>query len=969
MAKRVIGEQYTFTPATKTVVINGKTIQRERLILILNVTQNIVLYNFSDSALTAQTYTISTAANVETTTIVLNYNTTLMNANDKLSIIVDEVDETFTPAESVTDPVGKIRMSTPQALIDTDFEYGVQSTKWETLALTNQRQSSFYDSTTGIAGIPNVVTVGGTTGTYSITNITGNGTRLVTVTMANTTNITTGTPIYIQDSTDSNANGWYIPDTITGGTSFTYYARANVTNGTIFDPYKTYLFVGSWYTGSSIPVGTSAYSIISSGATSVIQVTTTNNHGLAAGQAIYVTNVTGASTKNPVGSWTVRRTLSSHIFDFEVPFIVGTGPLSNASNQSLYPRTWGTSIHRAFDGGVTFTAGYPYQGNQLIRQTRRYFRYQSGKGIQFSTGSNLCSPFQVDSLTASGTTVTVTTKFPHNLWIGSFVRVSGADQTAYNTNSAQVTSVPSDTTFTYVVGSVPSPATATSSGGYNVSPVTWYGASLRIGMFDHQNGFFFEYDGQNIFACRRSSTNQLVGYINSLANGGQYVQGTNSKWSETLIPGDMIVIRGMSYEVVSVESNTSMTIYPDYRGPTISAPQQVIVSKTVDTKIPQTAWNIDRMDGSGVSSYTVDITKMQMWYIDYSWYGAGAIRWGFKDQRGAVRYCHRLAHANNQSEAYMRSGNLPARYEVNTLYPKTVAINTITSGEVSTISVRDNSQFPGTGTIVVSAPGNIGANIEYINYGSKGNNTFGNLTRAVQGLPGPGGLTNLGGTGTAATFSYSSTSCIGIAYWGPQAACTISHWGSSVIMDGRYDDDKSFLFNYGLQSPVTYTNAGQRYPVFSIRLAPSVDSGLVGQLGQREIINRMQLTPAGAGVYPTGAGVKVEIWLNARTSVGTWTPIGGSSLAQFATHGASGTITGGECIYTFFAPSGGVSTQDISKVRDIGNSILGGGTTSTISSTSTNMYPDGPDVITIAVTPLASNAATVARLSWTEAQA
>jgi hypothetical protein len=123
------------------------------------------------------------------------------------------------------------------------------------------------------------------------------------------------------------------------------------------------------------------------------------------------------------------------------------------------------------------------------------------------------------------------------------------------------------------------------------------------------------------------------------------------------------------------------------------------------------------------------------------------------------------------------------------------------------------------------------------------------------------------------------------------------------------------------------------------------------------------------GVYPTGAGVKVELFLNARTNVGTWTPIGGSSLAQFATHGASGTINGGECIFTFFAPSGGVSSQDISKVRDIGNSILGGGNTSTVISTSTNMYPDGPDVLTIAVTPLASNAATVARMNWTEAQA
>jgi hypothetical protein len=32
------------------------------------------------------------------------------------------------------DPVDKLRVSTPQALIDTDFEYGTQPTKWETIA-------------------------------------------------------------------------------------------------------------------------------------------------------------------------------------------------------------------------------------------------------------------------------------------------------------------------------------------------------------------------------------------------------------------------------------------------------------------------------------------------------------------------------------------------------------------------------------------------------------------------------------------------------------------------------------------------------------------------------------------------------------------------------------------------------------------------------------------------------------------
>ena len=63
------------------------------------------------------------------------------------------------------DPVQKLRVTQPQALIDTDFEYGLQPTKWEHLFLQNNRQSFFYDPTVSIP----------------ITAITGTGTRVVTV--------------------------------------------------------------------------------------------------------------------------------------------------------------------------------------------------------------------------------------------------------------------------------------------------------------------------------------------------------------------------------------------------------------------------------------------------------------------------------------------------------------------------------------------------------------------------------------------------------------------------------------------------------------------------------------------------------------------------------------------------------------------------------------------------------------------
>ncbi len=55
MAKHVILESYTFTPSTKTIVVNGKQIRQEQLLLITNVTRNTVIYNFSDPNLGAAT--------------------------------------------------------------------------------------------------------------------------------------------------------------------------------------------------------------------------------------------------------------------------------------------------------------------------------------------------------------------------------------------------------------------------------------------------------------------------------------------------------------------------------------------------------------------------------------------------------------------------------------------------------------------------------------------------------------------------------------------------------------------------------------------------------------------------------------------------------------------------------------------------------------------------------------------------
>jgi hypothetical protein len=192
-------------------------------------------------------------------------------------------------------------------------------------------------------------------------------------------------------------------------------------------------------------------------------------------------------------------------------------------------------------------------------------------------------------------------------------------------------------------------------------------------------------------------------------------------------------------------------------------------------------------------------------------------------------------------------------------------------------------------------------------------------------------------------------------------------------MDGRYDDDKSLIFVAGMTTAINNIGAGVTQPLISIRVSPSVDSGVTGLLGARELINRMQLTLRTMAAFSTGASMSffVSLRLNGRLSGGSFVSAGGSSLAQVAYHTAGTTIQGGENVFGFYTNTPGVTAQDLSTVRDIGNSILGGGTSNTCPTTALNLYPDGPDILTICATNITATTTNSinARISWTEAQA
>ena len=544
-------------------------------------------------------------------------------------------------------------------------------------------------------------------------------------------------------------------------------------------------------------------------------------------------------------------------------------------------------------------------------------------------------------------------------------------------------SVPTPLSFTYVATSVPA-ITPAPGWPINIAPTSWYGAQIRLGMFDDQNGFFFEYDGQNFNAVRRDATNQISGNI-STTNGSQTVTGSGTSFSSQLTPGDKIVIRGITYSVESIVSDTSLYIFPEYRGPSIASGG--IISKVVELRVPSSQFNIDKLDGTGPSGVTINLSKMQMFYIDYAWYGAGAIRFGVKDERGQVIYVHRMTHANATTAAYMRSGNLPARYEASNDTPRTTITATVNSSDTS-MAVASTAAFPSSGTIFLAQSGVSNKTIEYISYTGKTATSFTGLTRGLTNVvinPNTGAT---GGGSAATTFTYAATAPISVRLYSRQVATGTSHWGSSVIMDGKFDDDKSYIFqtqqNTGVNIPRSTTT---RYPVLSLRVAPSVDNGVVGTLGQRELINRMQLALYQMDVLASitsSAGnpglFMIEVILNGKlnTATGnTWTNVGGSSLSQVMYHAANTTITGGESIFSYFlnvlANDANVASNSLTQVKTLGNAIYAGGTTTAGSTDGTNIFPDGPDVVTVCIRNLSGASVTAnsinARLSWQEAQA
>ena len=664
---------------------------------------------------------------------------------------------------------------------------------------------------------------------------------------------------------------------------------------------------------------------------------------------------------------------------------------------SLLMRADGFAIHRPYDGGVELIPS-KNPDSRMIRQTRRYFRYQSGKGIQVSFAVNFSPSIQIDSYTAVGTTATVKTRYPHRLVAGLTILITGAEEVSGQPNlwngGYAVQTVIDEYTFTITLTGTPHSAATGPLGIPEFYLQGCTGSDLRCGLYDDQNGLFFEYDGSVMSVCRRNATTQISGEGGVTFRSGT-VTGVGTKYTKQLSLNDTIVIKGQTYVVTKITSDTNISILPTYRGVSNSG---VVITKVMTTKVPQTQWNIDKCDGTGPSGFNLNPARIQMAYMDYSWYGAGKVRFGFKDNHGKVFYVHEFIHNNVFREAYLRSGNVPARYEIeNVGTPSFVpalahwGTSVIMDGGFDpdnayqfTASSQD-IQITGANTITV------GANAEYLyDYHLYWNNQWRNIGRALQ-IQTPSFLYNSVPNNvpiTGANLGNNVRTRNPNTYYGLPAQPyqvnlrTRTQWWDSSTEEFR----NLLLIN---QQPTGTTNTNSNYtvtasttgvpvvydvPLISIRLAPSVDTNTPGFLGEREIVNRMQLILRSVGILSTH-NCTITLRLNALITNTDWSRVENPSLSQLIYHSNVDQISGGLDIFNFRAQGGTgssgrtavVTTQELEGVTTLGNSILGGN----------NVFPDGPDVLTV-VARLNEDPSTVSqsnpfnvtgRISWTESQA
>lgn len=227
---------------------------------------------------------------------------------------------------------------------------------------------------------------------------------------------------------------------------------------------------------------------------------------------------------------------------------------------------------------------------------------------------------------------------------------------------------------------------------YNLQPLVWDSTSLTSAT------------GSVTHLPNQSSAELSLGTTSghrTVLQTKQYLRYQPGKSQLTLMTGVLgSGVSNLTKRIGYYDDNDGIFFGKDSTG-TLVCRRTSTTGSVVNNTVYQTSWNLDVMDGTGSisnpSGVLLDTTKTQIFVIDLQWLSVGRVRVGF-EIGGEIIYVHEFLNANVLTVPYMKTANLPLRYEmVNT--GATAGTNTM-QAICSTVMSEGGRQASG---VIVSA--------------------------------------------------------------------------------------------------------------------------------------------------------------------------------------------------------------------------------------------------------------------------
>jgi len=252
--------------------------------------------------------------------------------------------------------------------------------------------------------------------------------------------------------------------------------------------------------------------------------------------------------------------------------------------------------------------------------------------------------------------------------------------------------------------------------------------SNPLTIFDSKNvlskNIFFDESTVNGGTVTYTSNSSTVNLNITEAAGSKTIR--QSKRVMSYQPGKSLLIlntfvmntatANLKQKIGTFDANNGIFFTAD--GTTLKIVRRTYTSGTsTDNEVSQSSWNGDKLDGTGASGYTLDITKSNILFMDFEWLGVGSVRVGFVID-GKFITAHTFNNANSLTTVYMQTANLPIRYEIERV--GTLSAGTYTLKQICSTCMSEGGYSPegiqkmiGTGN--VNAGVNLGTANTYYN--------------------------------------------------------------------------------------------------------------------------------------------------------------------------------------------------------------------------------------------------------------